>query len=333
MTVEWWMWLLPLPAAFGLDLLLGDPEWFPHPVRLIGAAATLLEPPLRAICGSTRFAGAVLVVLIVAGTGAAATAAVVAAFLYEPWAGLAMETALIYFSIAPRCLSSEVKAVLRPLESGNLPAARKQLSRIVGRDTELLDDAGVVRAAVEAAAESTGDGVISPLFFAGLSGGIGAIVYRAINTLDSMVGHMEEPYTYFGRPAARLDDAANFVPTRIGVWLMVPTAAGLAGADALAADRIARRDGGNHPSPNAGLWEAAFAGALGVRLGGPVAYDGRRVFRAPMGDSMNAPTSAIARRGIRLMWATAALGLLFAVGLRAAVCYCSINPIELPALR
>jgi adenosylcobinamide-phosphate synthase len=254
-----------LAAAYALDLLLGDPEWFPHPVRGFGLLARSGEKALRPFTSgptSEMVAGAALTISI----------ASVAWGMGRP-RNSSWQVLLAWTALATRSLLDEAQAVIRALEADDLDLARRQVSRIVGRDTGHLDASGISRAVIETLAESACDGIVAPLFWLAARGTSGAMCYKAINTLDSMIGHPEPPYQYFGRVAARLDDAANFVPARLTA-LCIVIAAALQGMDAKGSHAIWRRDGDCHASPNAGQSEAAIAGALGVRLGGRSTYDG-----------------------------------------------------------
>jgi len=257
-----------LALAYGLDLLIGDPEWFPHPVRLIGAAVESGSCGLRARRRSALrefFGGTVFAVRIVATTSAAAHAI--------SRLGSPAEILLAWTTLATRSLLKETGSVLDALDDGDLELARKRLGRIVGRDTSELDEREVVRAVIETAAESTCDGIVAPLFYLMVGGVPAALAYKAVNTLDSMIGHREPPYTYFGRFSARLDDVCNFAPARIAAACIV-VAAQLTGENSRSALRVWLTDGKHHASPNAGRVEAAMAGAVGARLGGTNYYDG-----------------------------------------------------------
>src|ERR1700678_3446008 len=258
-----------LALAYALDLLLGDPEWFPHPVRWFGALTRVGERCLRPFGRgpkSEMLAGAVL-------TSSVASAG---------WAlgrpnNAMWQVLLAWTALATRSLLDESRTVIRALEADDVDLARQRLARIVGRDTAHLDETEVSRAVIETLAESTCDGIVAPLFWLAAIGVSGAMSYKAINTLDSMIGHPEPPYRYFGRVAARLDDAVNFVPARLTALGIVAAAKlhpRLQGLDSGRALQIWRRDGDKHASPNAGQSEAAMAGALGVRLGGANTYDG-----------------------------------------------------------
>ncbi len=305
-------------AAVVLDLLVGDPQWLPHPVRLIGRFAMGLEAPARRLPGCARGAGIATVIVVVGVTGVASIVLVWAAGLVHPAAADVVSVLLIYFAVAARDLAHHGMAVFRALRAGDLPEARRRAGRIVGRDTDRLDEPEIVRAAVESVAESTVDGVTAPLFFAVLFGPAGAMAYRAINTLDSTFGYKDERYLKFGWASARLDDAANFVPARLTAPL-VSVAAAVMGQRPGLSLRIMRRDGRKHASPNAGLAEAAMAGAMGVQLGGLNYYGGEPAPKPTIGD----PVVRLARRHIltanALMFVTAGLFVLMCLAARIGV--------------
>jgi adenosylcobinamide-phosphate synthase len=304
-------------AAYVLDLLLGDPRWLPHPVRLIGLAARALEAVLTRILGRTRFAGLLFTVLIVGCAAWGTWALIRSAAGAQPWLGFAVTTYLLFTSFAARDLDAHATRIAKALEGGDLPAAREKLSLIVGRDTAALDESEVVRGAVESVAESTLDGVIAPLFFAAIGGAPAAIAFKAASTLDSMVGHKTERYLLFGWASARLDDVLNWVPARLAK-LIYPVASWVTGLRPGTTWRIAGRDGRNSPSPNAGISEAALAGALGVRLGGTNTYDGVAEVRPPVGDPLRALETADIRRSVLWMYASSILALALFAGARLA---------------
>jgi adenosylcobinamide-phosphate synthase len=254
-----------LALAYAMDLVLGDPEWIPHPVRWFGSLIRAGERWLRRYGGDPRqemLAGAAL-------TGSIVT---IAWTMGRP-RNATWQVLLAWTALATHSLLEEARAVIKALEADELDLARQRLARIVGRDTALLDESEIARAVIETLAESTCDGIVAPLFWLTVGGVSCAMSYKAINTLDSMIGHPEPPYGYFGRAAARLDDAANFIPARLTA-LGIVAAGKLQGLDAGRAQRIWRRDGNEHASPNAGQSEAAMAGALGVWLGGASSYGG-----------------------------------------------------------
>lgn len=307
----------PLLIACGallLDLALGDPSLPFHPVRLIGKLAGAIEGAMRKTRLSPFAAGAWGWLVAV---GMPALDAALLCLLGRAVGGrigyVAAGAIVLYFSIAPRDLAEHALAVKRALEREGLDAGRRAVSRIVGRDVDALDEAGVVRACVESVAESAVDGVAAPIFWFLVLGPAGAMAYRAANTLDSMWGHKNERYLRFGRFAARADDAANWLPARIAFFASVAAAA-ILGLDPAAALRLGWRDRRKHESPNAAWLEASFAGALGLRLGGPCSYSGEAVDKPFLGEPRREPGTRDIGRAVALMYATtavfSALGLL-----------------------
>jgi adenosylcobinamide-phosphate synthase len=304
-------------CAMGLDLVLGDPRWLPHPVRFIGRFAAGLEAPTRKLLPA-RAAGVATALLTVAVAGLSAWALVKGARSLHPVAGDVAAILILWTTLAARDLAGHAAAVGRALASSDLAAARACLGRMVGRDTNKLDEAQIVRGTVESVAENTTDGVIAPLFYACLFGPVGAMVYKAISTLDSTFGYRTPRYQKFGWASARTDDVAAFVPARITAPLMV-LASWLSGLHPANAARILVRDGGRHPSPNAGLAEAAMAGALGVELGGLSYYLGEPSWKPTLGD----PREALSRRhidkAIRLMLLTTGIAAALFLGVRMVI--------------
>ena len=293
---------MKLLAACSIDLILGDPHELPHPVRLIGKGISTGEQLLRRRPSKPAIEflqGGALTAVVVAGSWAGARLAIETARRVRPRFGDLTEILLAWTTLATRSLIIESGAVLNALEGGRLPVARRRLAMIVGRDTDHLDESEIVRAVIETVSEGLCDGVIAPLLYLALGGVPVAFAYKAVNTLDSMIGHPEPRYRYFGRAAARLDDAANVVPARITA-LAIVTAAFLTSRDWRGAWKILRRDGDKHPSPNAGQSEAAMAGALGVRLGGMNYYDGKPSPKPYLGDGGRAGTRADARTSLRI---------------------------------
>ncbi len=305
--------LISLLLGFFLDLALGDPHWAPHPVRAMGALIAALEKLLRRCFPKTprgELAGGAVLAVLVPGICTGVGAAVFRLCgLLSPWFRLAAETVLCYQLLAARSLRDESMKVYTALKTGSLEDARRAVSMIVGRDTERLDEAGVTRAAVETVAENASDGVIAPLLYMALGGGLAGLAYKAVNTMDSMVGYKNDKYLYFGRAAAKLDDAVNYIPARLAGLLMC-LAAALSGGNSKKAFQIWKRDRRNHSSPNSAQTEAAMAGALGLQLAGPSYYFGKLVEKPTIGD----PDRSIVPEDIpfacRIMLATAALALL-----------------------
>jgi adenosylcobinamide-phosphate synthase len=307
--------ILALLAGFILDLLLGDPAWLPHPVRLIGWLATWAESRCRRLLSNEHLAGAMFALGVVIAVSGSVWLIL---WLLQQLQPMLATLAMIYFmyaGLAVRDLAHEAGAVWQRLQAGDVIRARLQLSRIVGRDTAQLDAPEIVRATVETVAESTVDGILAPMIFAAFGGAPGLWAYKAINTLDSMVGHREAPYTRFGWTAARLDDVATFVPARVGL-LLFGVGTWIAGGEPGRCWRIGRRDGHKHPSPNAGISEAAMAGALGVRLGGRNSYDGVEEARPYLGDPLRPLELSCIPQAIRVMYATSAVGLVLCLGAR-----------------
>ncbi|MCI9223345.1 MAG: cobalamin biosynthesis protein CobD [Oscillospiraceae bacterium] len=301
-----------IPWGFALDLLLADPEGMPHPVVYMGRAITALEgvlrPRLPKTPGGELLGGAVLAAALPAGTFAAASGACRAARRLHPAAGFALETLWCWQALALKGLAAESGRVQAELERGDLPAARKAVARIVGRDTEALPAEGVAKAAVETVAENFSDGVAAPLFYLLIGGAPLALAYKAVNTMDSMVGYKNDRYLYFGRAAARLDDAANYLPSRLAALCWIGGAF-LTGQDGRGAWRIWRRDRRNHASPNSAQTESACAGALGVQLAGPASYFGKRVDKPAIGDPGRPVEPEDIARANRTLYAAGGLAL------------------------
>ena len=271
---------LPFLAGYLLDLCLGDPPGWPHPVRALGRVIAWLEARLYR---PTLLAGLVFWVAVAGTSLAAVLAALALAAGLGPVVLGAAAAYLVYAGLATRSLHLESRRVEAALERGDLEGARKSLAMIVGRETAHLDPPEIRRAVLETVAENLSDGVVAPLFYILLAGVPGLVLYKAANTMDSMVGYKNARYVKFGRAAARVDDVLNFLPARLTAWLIC-LIAGPAGLNRQQAWRILRRDGAKAASPNAGRPEAALAGALGVRLGGPSTYFGRVVDKPHIGD-------------------------------------------------
>jgi len=307
---------LQVLAAYLVDLAVGDPRWLPHPVVLIGGLIDRLENLLRRFfCrpAGLRAAGVLLAVAVVGGAWAATACLLFLAGLVHPLLAVLLQIWLISTTMATRSLAAAARSVREALATGELELARRRVGWIVGRDTAAMEAADVTRATVETVAENIVDGFVSPLFYALLGGAPLAMAYRAVNTLDSMVGYRNERYRDLGWFSARLDDAANFLPAR---WtaLCLLAAAWLSGRRAKGAWRALRRDAPAHPSPNSGWPEAAVAGALGVRLGGLNYYGGRAQMRAFMGEPLYPLQPDHVRQAVDLMYLSAALAVLSGLG-------------------
>ena len=309
--------LFALLLGFLLDLLLGDPRWLPHPIRAIGALIAGLEKVLRKLFpksqGGELAGGAALVILVLALSGGFTLLVMWLCGKVGLWLRFLAETILCFQLLATRSLKGESMKVYKALKAGDLEGARYAVSMIVGRDTQRLDEAGVARAAVETVAENASDGVIAPLIFLAIGGAPLGMVYKAVNTMDSMVGYKNDQYLWFGRCAAKLDDLVNFIPARLAGLLMC-LGAGFSGFDGPNALRIFRRDRKNHKSPNSAHTEAAAAGALHIQLGGPNYYFGKLVEKPAIGDPDHPVEPLDIVRVNRLMYATAFLALVLCCG-------------------
>lgn len=316
--------LTALLCGYILDLAVGDPHGIPHPVAAIGRLISALERKLYPKTGERnpgreQRKGALLCAGVMICTFAVTAAVTVLSYLLHPLAGIAAEAVLTCYILAARSLCEESMKVYRDLEQGDIGKARRDLSMIVGRDTAELNEDAVIRAAVETVAENTSDGVIAPLIYTVAGGPAAGMLYKAVNTMDSMLGYHNERYEYFGKCAALLDDAANFIPSRASALLMIAASAVLSlfsrTFDAGGSYRIWRRDRRNHKSPNAAQTESACAGALGLKLGGDSCYGGVLVRKPCIGDGKRAIEREDIRRANLLMFAAEFLALSGAAGI------------------
>lgn len=301
-----------LVFAYLADMIFGDPEGLPHPVRWIGRAIMRLEAVLRGFASTPsgeRAAGAVLVVMVAGGVWAVSAAALYFAYIYSMPVFYALSTYIVWTSLCVGSLRKEACSVVRAFEEKGIVEARSRLSRIVGRDTSDLTPDGVMRGAVETVAENSSDGIVAPLFYLAIGGPALMIAYKAVNTLDSMVGYKNERYLNFGWASARLDDVANFIPARIS-GVLIALSAFFLGYNSLGSFRVMFKDGRNHPSPNSGVSEAAMAGALGVKLGGPSYYGGKYCGKPYIGGQGASADASSVKASIRVMSATALLMVL-----------------------
>lgn len=316
------MHLLALTFGYVLDCLLGDPYTMPHIIRAIGSLIAVSERWLRSVFPATsrgeRAAGAMLVFVVTGVSCGCSILALRLAARVSPWFALAVETLICYQMLAGRQLQIEALRVRDALAHEGLEAGRTAVSMIVGRDTASLDEAGVIRAAVETVAENASDGVVAPMLFMALGGAPAGVLYKAVNTMDSMVGYRNDRYRYFGTAAARLDDVLNWIPARLTGALMCLVAP-LVGLDGKGAWRIYRRDRRKHASPNSAHPEAACAGALGVRLAGPASYFGVLHDKPTIGDDLRPIELEDITRSCSLLAATSLAALLLSLLLGAAM--------------
>jgi adenosylcobinamide-phosphate synthase len=298
--------------AFLLDLLVGDPGWIPHPVVLIGKAIGIMENLSRRISNNPailKFMGFVTVIIIVGGSWCMTWFVMRWVFNFNFWAGAVLSIWLISTTIAARGLSRAAMEIYSLLQNNNLDAARRKVGLIVGRDTGNMETGDVIRATVETVSENIVDGVVAPVFYAFLGGAPLAIAYRAVNTLDSMLGYKNERYINYGMASARFDDLINYIPARLtGVFLLA--ASRLLGMRTREAYEAVLRDASGHPSPNSGIPESAVAGALGVRLGGLNYYNGCGSFRAYMGKDLMPLEPFHIMQAVRLMYMASSIAVL-----------------------
>ena len=317
-------------AGFVLDLLIGDPHFIPHPVRLIGSLISFCDKRLNCDAGYNISEkklnlikykrGVLLAFTVIFATFAMSVIIIVAAYSINLYAGVIAEAVMTWQILATKCLRVESMRVYDALRTDGVDAGRMAVSMIVGRDTSVLDAAGVTRAAVETIAENTSDGVIAPMLYTAIGGPVLGFVYKAVNTMDSMLGYKNDKYMYFGRFAARLDDVVNFIPARISAYLMI-AAAFIGGRqfDGKNAYRIFKRDRFNHASPNSAQTESVCAGALRVQLAGDAVYFGKLVKKKYIGDGLREIEYEDIKRANRLMYITAFLCELLSVAVMSLV--------------
>ena len=307
-------------GGFVLDALFGDPAWLPHPVVYMGKAISKLEKFLRPRLPKTPqgelLGGAIVAFCLPVGTFLLTGLVCWGAARLHPLLGLAVQMFWCGQALAARGLVQESTNVYKELKKPDLPGARKAVSRIVGRDTAELTAEGVTKAAVETVAENASDGVIAPLLYMLIGGAPLALTYKAINTMDSMLGYKNEKYLYFGRIPAKLDDVANYLPSRLAALLWVAAAA-FTHNDAKGAWKIWRRDRRNHASPNSAQTESACAGALGVQLAGPAYYFGQYYPKRTIGDALRPIEPEDILRANRMMYVASSFALAWGCALRA----------------
>ena len=297
--------------GYFLDLVFGDPYWMPHPIRFIGKAISKLEGLLRGYFNrdrKARLGGFILAVVIITGTYFIASAILSIAKTYNLYLSKTLQTFMVFQILATKSLAKESQKVYYPLKENNLSQARKFVSYIVGRDTQDLQKDGITRATVETIAENISDGIIAPLFYIFIGGAPLGMAYKAVNTLDSMVGYKNDKYRDFGWASAKIDDIVNFIPARVTAILIILSTIFL-GYNTKNSLNILIRDRKNHSSPNAGYPEAAVAGALNIQLGGTSTYFGKPVYKPTIGEKIRDIEVKDINRTIRIMYGTSFLGV------------------------
>lgn len=314
-------------AGFLMDLLLGDPYWLPHPIRLIGNWISFLEKRLLGSKTEEKHTtpeqeqrrGMLLVLAVLSSTVFVTAVLLLGAYRLHPYLGAVIESIMTYQILATKCLKVESMKVYQELKKGDIAASRKAVSMIVGRDTECLDETGVAKAAIETVAENTSDGVIAPMIFTAIGGPILGFFYKAVNTMDSMVGYKNEKYQYFGTAAAKFDDVVNYIPARLSAWLMI-LASAITHMDWKNAKKIFLRDRYNHKSPNSAQTESVMAGALDVQLAGDAWYFGKLCKKPTIGDAIREIEPEDIRRSHTLLYMTAVLALVVFEVVKVLVC-------------
>ncbi|MBO4845556.1 MAG: cobalamin biosynthesis protein CobD [Lachnospiraceae bacterium] len=311
--------MIALMIGYVLDLIIGDPHGIPHPVVAIGKLISCLEKALlkkRSDQKKEFLSGLLLCVTVIITTVMLTTMVTVGAYLIHPYLGMAVEAILICYLLAARCLQKESMKIYKDVAENDIDKARKDLSMIVGRDTDKLDYKGILKAAVETVAENTSDGVIAPLIYASIAGALLGLAYKAVNTMDSMVGYHNERYEYFGKCAAILDDIVNFIPSRLSALFIIASSFILRLSDKayspLMAFKIWKRDRLNHKSPNSAQTESAVSGCLGLKLGGPSFYGGVLSDKPYIGDEIKEIEKEDIVRACRLMFISQAMVLIIA---------------------
>lgn len=309
---------LPMLVGFVIDIFVGDPYNFPHPIRAVGTLISKLEKFVRGRFKSLRKGGVFLALTVLVVSTFVPLAVLFVCYKINIFLGLAVESVMCWQLVAARCLQKESMKVCRAVEEKDIEKARKAVSMIVGRDTDVLDETGIVKAAVETVAENTSDGVTAPIMYIALGGAPLGFFYKAANTMDSMIGYTNKKYIDIGRFAAKLDDVLNFIPSRLTALVMILSAYML-GADGKNAARIWKRDRRKHASPNSAQTESVCAGALDIRLAGDAYYFGELHKKEFIGDDIRPPESEDIRRANRLMYCTSVIVLIVGAALRAVI--------------
>ena len=318
LMMEWLTVWYILPAAYALDILLGDPYYLPHPVRWLGKAIERLEPPFRRIHFNLTFSGALYAVLLILGTWLLTFLVLAAAHRVHPFLKTLLDIILIYYSISIRSLNDAAMEVKQCLHQKNIQAAKKNVAMIVGRDIDNYKEDGLARATVETVAENLVDGVTAPLFFAAIGGAPLALAYKMTNTLDSMVGYKNHTYQHFGKASARIDDVLNYIPARLTTPIVALAAQILAGCGERSL-MTAVCEGANHASPNAGYPEAAFSGALAVKLNGPNYYNGKLVDKPYIGARFGQSSPDHIKKACDIMILSSVLWVILLMGVGIAL--------------
>ncbi len=305
------LWLILL-AAFILDYLFNDPDGLPHPIVYMGNAISFFEKPFRKMSSNLVWSGIVFAGFLIASTWMISFFLVKFAMAIHPVFGLLVQTVLLFFCFSSKSLEKAALHVYQALKQKDLPHARKRVGYIVGRQTDELDEPAITRATIETVAENFVDGFLSPLFFALIGGAPLALAYKMVNTLDSMVGYKNDTYLLFGRGAARIDDVANYIPARLSVTIISMAARFISSAQAVSAFKTGVSEGRQHKSPNAGFPEAAFAGALRIRLGGPSTYHGAVVEKPFIGKIYDDPKPFMIKQACDLMMLSSLCGIVLA---------------------
>ncbi len=312
------IYALPMFVGFVIDIFVGDPYNFPHPIRAIGTLIAKLEKFVRERFKNLRKGGVFLALTVLIASTLVPLAVLLVCYKINIYLGLAVESVMCWQLVAARCLQKESMKVCRAVEERDIEKARKAVSMIVGRDTDVLDETGIVKAAVETVAENTSDGVTAPIMYIAFGGAPLGFFYKAANTMDSMIGYTNEKYIDIGRFAAKLDDVLNFIPSRLTALGMILSAY-LLGADGKNAAKIWKRDRRKHASPNSAQTESVCAGALDIRLAGDAYYFGELHKKEFIGDDIRTPESEDIRRANRLMYCTSVIVLVISATLRAAI--------------
>ena len=302
-----------LAAAFILDLIIGDPHRLPHPVRWMGSAIIAFEAPFRKISANLVLSGTLYAAFLIFSTWLLTFAAIETLGRMNPFIGSGLETVLIFFCLSARSLEQAAMDIHDSLGLNKIDRARREVDLIVGRDVDQYDAGGIARATVETVAENLVDGFIAPLFFAAIGGAPLAMAYKMSNTLDSMVGYKNITYIQFGRASAVIDDIFNYIPARISILVIALASQILAGTGARSL-KTAVREGAHHSSPNAGYAEAAFAGALAVKLNGPNYYHGKLVDKPYIGVHFGETAPGHIKKACDLMLLSSFLWLIFLLG-------------------